>query len=107
MTILIGKMRIKYLSHRAKAERGKCKGRNENETKSPATVSSCQLKEMRNCNSSACQHVLEENLSHKLEESHGLHSHSGEFESEEDCADQKKIDHKAQTIEEQVYSIVT
>jgi hypothetical protein len=107
MTILIDKMRIKYLSHRAKAERGKCKGRNENETKCPAIVSPCQLKEMRNCNSSACQHVLEEILSHKLEESQGLHSHFGESECEEYCADQEKVNHQAQTIEEQVCSIVT
>jgi hypothetical protein len=107
MTILIGDMRIKYLSHHAKEERGKCRGRNENETKYPAIVSSCQLKDMRNCNSSACQRVLEENLCHKLEETRGLYSHSGEFESEEDCADQKRVDHQAQTVEEQVYYLVT
>jgi hypothetical protein len=107
MTILLGKMRVKYLSHHAKAERGKCERRSESEAKWPAIVSSCQLNEMRNCDSSARQHILEEKLAHQLEENHLLHSHSGEFECEEGCADQEKTGHRAQTIEQQVNSIVT
>lgn len=95
-------MRIKYLSHHDKAERG-----NENETKCPAIISSCQLQEIRNCNSSACQHLLEEKLAHKFEENDLLHSHSDEFESKEGCTDQKMAGHQAQTIKEEVTSVVT
>lgn len=107
MKYVVGKMRIKYLSHHGKAERGKCKRGNENEAKCPAIISSCQPKEIRNYNSSACQHVLEEKLAHKLEENYMLHSHSDEFESEEGCADQKMAGHQAQTIKQQVNSFVT
>ncbi|XP_023718126.2 uncharacterized protein LOC111870243 isoform X2 [Cryptotermes secundus] len=89
-------MRIKYLSHHDKAERG-----NENEAKCPAIISSCQLKEIRNCNSSACQHLLEEKLAHKFEENDLLHSHSDEFESEEGCTDQKMAGHQAQTSKQE------
>lgn len=94
-------MRIKYLSHHDKAERG-----SENEAKCPAIISSCQLKEISNCNSSACQHVLEEKLAHKFEENDLLHSHSDEFESEEDCTDQKMAGHQAETIKQEVTSVV-
>jgi hypothetical protein len=107
MTILTDKMRIKYLSHHAKAERGKCNRRNENEAKCSTIASLCQYKEIRNCDSSACQHILEGKLAHKFEENHLLHSHSDEFESEEGCADQKKASNRAENIEQQVNFIVT